>query len=199
MIHIFQKGTNSKTLVLFHGTGGNEFDLIPLAIQIDPQANILSFRGRIMENGMPRFFRRLAPGVFDIPNLIEETQHALKTLDELVAKYQLNQEALILVGYSNGANMIASMLLHQKMSQAKAILLRAMTPLKEVKVNDLSQTKILLLSGKYDHIMPTDSVQELAQMFTQRKAHMQLVWLEQGHELSTTDIQHARQWVQSLS
>jgi len=112
MKHIFQKGTNPSkpTLLLLHGTGGNELDLLPLAGMIDSEASILSVRGNVLENGMPRFFRRLAEGVFDEADLVFRTKELNDFLDEAAGEYEFNRDNIIAVGYSNGANIAASLL-----------------------------------------------------------------------------------------
>lgn len=107
MKHIYQAGTNDVTLLLLHGTGGNEFDLLPLAKHIDPNANVLSVRGNVLEYGMPRFFKRLAMGVFDMDSLAEETEALYQFVDDASKQYNFNRANVIPVGYSNGANIAA--------------------------------------------------------------------------------------------
>src|SRR5690554_5332965 len=116
MKHIFNKGRAPErpTLLLLHGTGGNEFDLQPLAERIDPEANVLSVRGNVLENGMPRFFRRLAEGVFDEEDLIFRTKELNDFLDEAAERYEFNRNEIIAIGYSNGANIAASLLFHHQ-------------------------------------------------------------------------------------
>src|SRR5690625_1592958 len=114
MKHIFQKGNDPSkpTLLLLHGTGGTEQDLLPLSENIDPDANILSVRGNVSENGMPRFFRRLAEGVFDEEDLIFRTKELNEFLDEAAETYGFDRDQVVAVGYSNGANIAASLLFH---------------------------------------------------------------------------------------
>src|SRR5690625_933768 len=112
MKHIFSKGTNEKTLLLLHGTGGNEEDLLPLARKIDPDANVLSVRGNVLENGMPRFFRRLAEGVFDEEDLIARTKELHEFLDKAAIENNFDRNNIMAIGYSNGANIAASLLFH---------------------------------------------------------------------------------------
>src|ERR1700752_2408177 len=131
MRHIFEKGTGTEqpTLVLFHGTGGTEHDLIPLAKKISPQSSFLSIRGNVLENGMPRFFRRLAEGVFDEQDLIQRTHELADFISAAAFRYGFKQSELIAVGYSNGANIAASMLLLRPGTFHGAALWRAMVPL----------------------------------------------------------------------
>src|SRR6476659_6247575 len=112
MKHIFNKGQDptKPTLLLLHGTGGNELDLLPLAGRIDDEANVLSVRGNVLENGMPRFFRRLAEGIFDEEDLIFRTKELNEFLDEAAKEYKFDRNNIVAIGYSNGANIAASLL-----------------------------------------------------------------------------------------
>lgn len=124
MIHIFKKGNDESkpTLLLLHGTGGNERDLLPLAERIDPNANVLSVRGNVVENGMPRFFRRLAEGVFDIEDLIKRTEELNEFLNEAADQYGFDRDHILAIGYSNGANIAGSLLFHYQDALKGAIL-----------------------------------------------------------------------------
>ncbi|SFH92765.1 alpha/beta hydrolase [Pisciglobus halotolerans] len=111
MIHLFKEGNPTKPVfLLLHGTGGNEYDLLPVAEFIDPEASILSVRGNILENGMPRFFKRLAEGVFDEEDLIKETKQLYDFINQAAEKYHFDRKKVIALGYSNGANIAASLL-----------------------------------------------------------------------------------------
>src|SRR6476661_9607114 len=121
-IHEFVPGKSERTLFLLHGTGGNERDLIPLGRELDPNAALLSPRGRILENGMPRFFRRLAEGVFDLEDLKLQTDELTRFIDAASEKYGLEAGKIIAVGYSNGANIAASVMLTYPNVLAGAIL-----------------------------------------------------------------------------
>ena len=110
-VHTFVPGRSGRTLLLLHGTGGNENDLIPLGRELDPDANLLSPRGKVLENGMPRFFRRLAEGIFDEEDLIRRTHELADFIEQAATKYNLNRKNVFAVGYSNGANIAASLLL----------------------------------------------------------------------------------------
>jgi len=130
MRHIFQKGNDlsKPTLLLLHGTGGTEHDLLPIAEIIDPNASVLSVRGNVSENGMPRFFKRLAEGVFDEKDLIFRTKELYDFLDEAAEKYALDRANMYAIGYSNGANIAASLLFHYKDVLKGAILHHPMVP-----------------------------------------------------------------------
>lgn len=194
MSHVYKKGINGKTFILFHGTGGTEEDLIPLARTIDSDANILSFRGRINESGMLRFFKRISPGVFDLDSLVEETHYYIKTIQELSIKYAFNLNDVILLGYSNGANMIGSLLLHQQNFISKSILIRPMVPLKHPPYHDLDGLKVLILSGKFDSIVPLQEISDLRQLFQERHVEVTLHLLDAGHSIISSEIQLIEQW-----
>ena len=150
MKHIFNKGKDSTvpTLLLLHGTGGNELDLLPLAGRIDNEANVLSVRGNVLENGMPRFFRRLAEGVFDEEDLIFRTKELNEFLDEAAEKYEFDRDNIVAVGYSNGANIAASLLFHYQDALKGAILHHPMVPRRGIELPDLTGSQCLLVPGR---------------------------------------------------
>ncbi|HEX9995902.1 MAG TPA: hypothetical protein VGB45_02065, partial [Abditibacterium sp.] len=127
-IHQFLSGTTETTVLALHGTGGNENDLVSLAQTIFPGANVLSPRGNISENGANRFFRRFAEGIFDLENLREETEKLANFVIQSSQRYGFAANDVIALGYSNGANIAASVLLSRPEILRGAILLRAMTP-----------------------------------------------------------------------
>jgi len=130
MRHLFQQGRDpaKPTFLLLHGTGGNESDLLPLAGMIDPDASVLSVRGNVLENGMPRFFRRLAEGVFDEKDLVFRTKELYEFLDEASKKYSFDRKNIVAIGYSNGANIAGSLLFHYQDALKGAILFHPMVP-----------------------------------------------------------------------
>ena len=123
---------------MLHGTGGNELDLLPLAGMVDDQANVLSVRGNVLENGMPRFFRRLAEGIFDEEDLIFRTKELNEFLDEAAEKYDFDRDNIIAIGYSNGANIAASLLFHYQNALKGAILHHPMVPRRGIELPDLT-------------------------------------------------------------
>src|SRR3954468_1472320 len=146
MKHIFQKGTNlaKPTFLLLHGTGGTESDLLPLAGMIDEEASVLSVRGNVLENGMPRFFRRLAEGIFDEEDLIFRTNELNAFLDEAAGKYKFDRQNIVAIGYSNGANIAASLLFHFKDALKGAILHHPMVPRRGITLPDLTGTQVFI-------------------------------------------------------
>jgi len=197
MKHVWIKGSNNRTLVMLHGTGGNEYDLIDIAKMIDPNANILSIRGNVLESGMPRFFKRIAPGVFDLDNLVDETKnlyHFLKQSEEL---YNIKRENIIVIGYSNGANIAGSILLHENHPFKYAVLWRPMVPLKKNEINDLSGVNIFIIASKQDPIVKEEESKELDDMLRLRGAHTTMRWVESGHQLTMKDIELTKAWYES--
>jgi predicted esterase len=161
-IHEFVPGNSSRTLLLLHGTGGNERDLIPLGRELDLNAALLSPRGKILENGMPRFFRRLAEGVFDLEDLKMRTNELADFVAAAVRHYELIANDVVGVGYSNGANIAASMLLLRPETLHAVILFRAMVPLVPDKLPDLSSMRVWIGAGDQDPIVPASETQRLA-------------------------------------
>ncbi|WNF21051.1 alpha/beta hydrolase [Mesobacillus jeotgali] len=196
MKHIIKKGTDSSkpSLLLLHGTGGNENDLLPLANMIDPEATVLSVRGNILENGMPRFFRRLAEGVFDENDLIFRTQELHDFLDEASEKYDLDRGNIVAVGYSNGANIAASLLFHYKNALKGAILHHPMVPRRGIELPELSGTEVFLAAGKNDPICPASESEELKSLLLKANAHVEMHWENSGHQLTLSEVEAAREW-----
>ena len=191
------KDDNSAlTLLLLHGTGGNEDDLLPLGRELDPHAGLLSPRGKILEAGrIPRFFRRLAEGIFDIEDLKFRTFELARFVENASKIYKFDLNKVIAVGYSNGANMAASMLLLKPQTLSSAILFRAMVPLVPDSLGDLSEKRIFLSSGLRDPIATRQEAERLYGLFKQARAIIDLQWQNSGHELTEDDIHVAKQWL----
>src|ERR671916_1319625 len=184
------------TLLLLHGTGGNEDDLLPLGREFDPNAGLLSPRGKILEGGrIPRFFRRLAEGVFDIEDLKFRTLELASFVEKASSIYEFDARHVMAVGYSNGANIAASMLLLKPQTLTGAILFRAMVPLVPDKLPDLSDKRIFLSSGSRDPIATRQEAERLYGLFKQASATVDLQWQNSGHELTQDDIHTAKQWL----
>lgn len=194
MIHIYIKGTNDKTIVLFHGTGGNENDLLSIGKIIDPQANVLSLRGDVLEYGMPRFYKRKSMVAFDYESLIKETHHIRDFIDECSKTYKFHRDQVTAVGYSNGANMIVSILFHYEKAFEKAILFHPMVPIRDVELANLKDAKIFIGAGQADQMMPAHEVEELTQIFESANAEVDVFWTDYGHQLSKEEIMAAKLW-----
>jgi predicted esterase len=200
-VHRYLPGSerDAPVLLLLHGTGGNEEDLIPLAKMLMPQAGVLSVRGKVLENGMPRFFRRFAEGVFDLEDLKFRTEELAAFLDAARAQYQLTKNDFIALGYSNGANIASSLLLSKPGYLRGAILMRAMVTIKPDPTIDLSGISILLCEGEHDPIVPKSNGTALAEIFKLAAADLTLHWHKGGHELGQDDVDAAKTWLRLLS
>jgi phospholipase/carboxylesterase len=186
---------NPATLLLLHGTGGNEDDLIPLGRLIYPNANLLSPRGKVLEHGMPRFFKRLAEGVFDIEDLKFRTQELAKFVNEASLQYSFDLSKTIAVGFSNGANIAASLLLLYPQVIAGAVLFRPMIPIIPNNLPNLSEKKIVILSGQYDHIVSKKQAEDLFSLLKKTDTKVTIQWQESGHEITQDDVQIAKKWL----
>jgi phospholipase/carboxylesterase len=196
-VHTFVPGRSGRTLLLLHGTGGNENDLIPLGRELDPDANLLSPRGKVIENGMPRFFRRLAEGIFDEEDLIRRTHELAEFIEQASTKYSLNRQNLFVVGYSNGANIAGSLLLLRPETLAGAVLLRPMVPIVPEQLPDLTGVPVLVVSGHYDPIIPPDEALQLVTMLRNAGADVSVSLENAGHGLTEGTIEIARQWLKT--
>src|SRR5881398_1863825 len=160
-LHEFVPGNSNRTLLLLHGTGGNERDLIPLGRELDPNAALISPRGKVLENGMPRFFRRLAEGVFDQEDLAHRTDELAAFIDEASVKYAFDRTRVVAVGFSNGANIAASLLLRRGAVLRGAALLSAMVPFQPEQTPDLKGVTVFIGAGRRDPIVGASQVEEL--------------------------------------
>ena len=194
MQHIFQKGTTDTTLLLLHGTGGTEEDLLPLAEMISPSANVLSVRGNVLENGMPRFFRRLAGGVFDIEDLVFRTKELQEFLDEAARNYEFDRSKVIAIGYSNGDNLAGSLLFHYKNALQAAISFHPMVPRRGVALPSLTEIPVFIGAGNNDPICPPQETNDLAALLQDAGADVQLYWHSFGHQLIRDEVAAAKTW-----
>lgn len=194
MQHIFQKGTTDTTLLLLHGTGGTERDLLPLAEMISPSSNVLSVRGNILENGMPRFFRRLAEGVFDIEDLVFRTKELQEFLDEAAIKYEFDRSKVIAIGYSNGANIAGSLVFHYENALQAAILFHPMVPRRGITLPALTGTPVFIGAGNNDPICPPQETHDLTALLQDAGADVQLYWHSFGHQLTREEVDAAKIW-----
>ncbi|MDW0110501.1 alpha/beta hydrolase [Sporosarcina aquimarina] len=196
MRHIFKKGTNEKkpVLLLLHGTGGTEQDLLSLAELVDPEASVLSVRGNVLENGMPRFFKRLAEGVFDEEDLVFRTKELRGFLAQAAIDYQFDPLNVVAIGYSNGANIAASLLFHYADALKGAILHHPMVPIRNIPMPDLTGVPVFIGAGANDSICPKEESMELQKLLEEAGASDELHWEHAGHQLTTTEVQAAKAW-----
>lgn len=185
----------TRTLLLLHGTGGHETDLLSLGEMLDPTANLLSPRGQVLEHGMPRFFRRLAEGVFDLDDLRIRTEALATFIGEASAHYGFAIDSVVAVGFSNGANIAASVMLQRPEALRAGILLRAMLPFEPQVLPGLHAHRALLLSSASDPIVPVAHPERLAELLRSGGADVTLEWVPGGHQLTRTDLTHAQQWL----
>jgi predicted esterase len=198
-VHRFVPGRFTRTLLLLHGTGGNENDLILLGRELDPDASLLSPRGKVLENGMPRFFRRLAEGIFDEEDLIRRTHELADFIEQASSKYRLDRQNLFAVGYSNGANIAGSLLLLRPQTLAGAILLRPMVLIIPEALPDLSGVPVLAISGRYDPIVPADEALQLEYLLRKAGAEVSGSLENAGHGLTDATVEIVRRWLKNLT
>ena len=197
-IHEFVPSASNRTLLLLHGTGGNERDLIPLGRELDPRAALLSPRGKILENGMPRFFRRLAEGVFDLEDLKKRTNELADFVAAAAQHYGFAGDKVVTVGYSNGANIAASMLLLRPETLRAAILFRAMVPLVPDNLPDLSSVRVWIGAGNQDPIIPTSETQRLVELLRSAGADVAIRFFNAGHGLTNSEVETSGRWLKDL-
>jgi phospholipase/carboxylesterase len=195
--HVFIAGTDplAPPLLLLHGTGGDENDLIPLGQSLSPGSALLSPRGDVSENGMPRFFRRFAEGVFDLADVAKRTQALADFIHATTGHYEIDAAKLVAIGYSNGANIAASLLWLRPEVIAGAVLLRPMIVLEPQSLPKLNGKRILISSGQQDPIVPIDHPTRLANRFREAGAEVTLNFHAGGHGLTQADFNAARRFL----
>jgi predicted esterase len=198
--HVFRPGraADVPVLLLLHGTGGNEHDLLPLGEALLPGAAMLSPRGQVLERGMPRFFRRLAEGVFDLEDLERRTHELASFVERAAAHYGFDRRHVVAVGFSNGANIAASLLLLEPSTLGGAVLFRAMVPLEPDPPPTLAGTPVLLSNGRSDPLVSLEETDRLAALLRRAGADLTVALQPAGHELSSQDIIQARGWLSAV-
>ncbi|MGI2327892.1 alpha/beta hydrolase [Planococcus sp. YIM B11945] len=200
MEHIFKQGNDPKrpTLLLLHGTGGNERDLLQLAAHIDSSASVLSVRGNVSENGMPRFFKRLAEGVFDMEDLKFRTKELNEFIDAASSEYEFDRSNVIAIGYSNGANIAANLLFTYADALKGAILHHPMVPNREAVLPDLTGIPVFIAAGTNDPICPAQESTDLKDFLANAGASIELHWEDHGHQLTMPEVEAAKEWYNKL-
>jgi phospholipase/carboxylesterase len=197
-VHRFFPGESGATLLLLHGTGGDENDLVPLGRELAPDAAILSPRGKVSEYGAARFFRRLAEGVFDHEDLVFRTHELAEFIEASAQEYGFDLSGLVAAGYSNGANIAASlMLLHPGLLRA-AVLFRAMVPFEPDVVPDLSGMPVFLAAGRMDQMISPENTERLAEILREAGADLDLDWRNTGHALTYEEVSEAKEWLSEI-
>jgi predicted esterase len=188
-------GSSAVTLLMLHGTGGDENDLLPLGRALLPGAAMLSPRGKVLENGMPRFFRRLAEGVFDQKDLAVRTDELAAFIGEAATRYGFDSSRVVAVGFSNGANIAASLLLRRGPVLNGAILLSPMVPFAPTDLPNLSGVRVFIGAGRRDPIVPMPQVEQLGALLESAKASVTTLWHNGGHTITNDELQAAQQWI----
>ena len=198
-VHRFEPGDYSGvTLLLLHGTGGDENDLVPLGRELTAGAALLSPRGKTLEHGAPRFFRRLAEGVFDHEDLLRRTHELAGFVEAATKQYGLDPAKIVTVGYSNGANIAASLtLLHPGLLRA-AVLFRAMEPFEPEATPDLAGMPIFIAAGRRDRMIPPDNTERLCEILREAGADVDLRWRDTGHALTYEEVAEAKEWLSEV-
>lgn len=196
-VHRYAPGraADGPVLLLLHGTGGDETDLLPLGEALAPGAGRLSPRGKVLEHGLPRFFRRLAEGVFDVPDLIERTQELAEFVRAAAAEYGFDPAAVFGVGYSNGANIAASLLLLRPGVLCGAVLFRPMVPLVPASPPRLDAVPVFVAAGQRDPIVRYEQTRQLVALLENAGADVSVHVEPAGHALTDGDVAAARAWL----
>jgi len=185
----------ADTLVVLHGTGGDENDLISIGQAIAPGAAILSPRGNVLENGAPRFFKRLAEGVFDPKEVRSRADELARFIRGAVVTYRLDPSRVYALGYSNGANIASTVMLVEPGVFRGSILLRPMLVYDPPEQNDLSDTAVFISAGRMDPIVPVESVEKLVKLFESAHSNVTVKWQLAGHSLVPSEVREASEWL----
>jgi predicted esterase len=197
-IHRFvpaEDSASGETLIVLHGTGGDEDDLIGIGQTVAPGSAILSPRGNVLENGASRFFRRLAEGVFDPKEVRSRAEELARFIRAAIVRYGLDTTRIYALGYSNGANVASTVMFIEPRLIQGAILFRPMLVFEPEEQNDLSGASVLVSAGRMDPIVPASSVERLVELFESRHAEVALKWQLTGHNLVPSEVREAADWL----
>jgi phospholipase/carboxylesterase len=197
-IHRFvpaEDSASGETLIVLHGTGGDENDLIGIGQTIAPGAAIISPRGNVSENGAQRFFKRLAEGVFDPKEVRSRAEELARFIRAAITRYGLDATRIYAFGYSNGANIASTVMFIEPGLLQGAILFRPMLVFEPEERGDLSGSSVFISAGRMDPIVPVSSVERLAQLFESCRAEVTLKWQLAGHNLVPSEVREASDWL----
>ena len=197
-IHRFlpaEDSASGQTLLVLHGTGGDENDLIGIGQAIAPGAAILSPRGNVSENGAPRFFKRLAEGVFDPVEVRQRAEELARFIRGAISKYSLDAGRVYALGYSNGANIASTVMLIDPGLLQGGILFRPMLVFEPEQQKDLSGSSVFISAGRMDPIVPVTSVERLIELFEAAHAEVTIKWQLAGHNLAPSEVREAAEWL----
>jgi phospholipase/carboxylesterase len=195
-VHRAATSAHAPTLLLLHGTGADEHDLLPLGELLAADARLLSPRGRVSEQGMPRWFARHAEGVFDHADLVARTHELADWLDGAVTEYEVDRSTLLAAGFSNGANIAASLLLLRPGAVRAALLFAPMLPFEPDTLPNLDGTGVFISAGRRDPICPPEQAERLAELLSDAGAAVELVWHGGGHQLDREQAERGRVWLE---
>lgn len=198
MKHIFKEAENKDqpTFLLLHGTGGTERDFLPFAEKINPASAALGVRGNVSENGMARFFARHAEGVLDEEDLVFRTHELNEYLTRAANEYDFDRSNVVAMGYSNGANIAASLLFHDAKAVKGAILFHPMVPIRGLELPDLTGVPVFIGAGLQDPLCRPEETRELESLLTEAGAEVEVHWTEYGHEITQSELDAAIEWFQ---
>jgi phospholipase/carboxylesterase len=196
--HLYTPGKLPATILLLHGTGGDEKDLIPVGRSLAPGAALLSQRGRVMEHGAPRFFSRIAPGVFDEEEIIRRAAELAAWIGDAVQEYKIDSTRLYALGYSNGANIATAVMLLHPGVLAGAALLRPMPIIRPEVIPLLHGAPVLISAGQEDPTVHVSDAEKLADLFASAGARVDVAIQNAGHDLTPADFSLAKQWFGTL-
>ena len=198
-VYRYEPGPSERTLLLLHGTGADENDLVPLGRALAPDAGLLSPRGKVLEFGAPRFFRRQAEGVFDLEDLERQTADLGKFVTAAAEGHGFELSHVVAVGFSNGANIAASLLLRRPELVRAAALFSPMVPFEPDDSPDLGGMRIFIGAGRLDPIATVDHVERLTKIFESGGADVSVYWFSGSHTLVQPEVDEAKRWLQALS
>lgn len=179
---------NDKTLILLHGTAGNEESLLPISEFILPNSSVLSPRGQVLENGMPRFFKRLSEGVFDQADLRLRTRELADFIKDAINIYNLKSNDIIAAGYSNGANIASSVIFTCPELISKAVLYHPMIPFIPESAPDIKHLSVLITAGTNDPIVSREETVNLQNLYREYGAEVEIFWHDMGHKLTREEL-----------
>jgi len=197
-IHHFEPASDPAsrlTLLMLHGTGGNEHDLLPLGERLAPGAALLSPRGQVLERGMPRFFRRIAEGVFDLDDLRARTEELADWIEVQTRERKIDPSRLVAVGFSNGANIAASLLLMRPAVLAGAVLLSPMVPFEPEQPPKLAGKPVMIVYGRHDPLAPPEQPRRLGEILASGGADVNILETDEGHTIAISSIGPIREWI----
>jgi phospholipase/carboxylesterase len=198
-VHRWVPGRGSPlTVLVLHGTGGDESDLLPLGAAVAPGAALISPRGKVRENGAPRFFKRVALGVFDQADLAARTDELVEFMHRAATVYGFDPTRVVALGYSNGANIASSAFLRHPGIFARAVLFRPMVPFVPDPPPMLNGMPVYISAGRVDPIVRRENTEELLRILNQAGANVIIRWEEAGHALTSGEVQGAADWLADL-